>query len=157
MSMWYYQQPKGEAGPVSFTRLARLVVDGDLNERSVVRRDTSRDWQPISTVVGLRKTCQILMGEREYSAPMKANVESTIMVMEDAERKRLREMDRAYQRAMNARAKPEDEPALTRRDALLVWAPLGILAGSVAAAVIYQMAADPWESRTYRRDKDGDG
>ena len=157
MSEWYYQQDRRLGGPISFTRLARLVTDEELSEVDLVCRAGEVDWLPVSSIVGLRQTCEVLSGQREYVAPVAAEVNASNVEQLSAEELRKRRFEAAYRRAVNGSGDPdENNKPISRRDALLVYGPLGLLTASLVGTVVYQLTYDPWEHRTYKRDSDSD-
>ena len=157
MSEWFYQQDRRLGGPISFTRLARLVTDEELSEVDLVCRAGDADWLPISSIVGLRQTCDVLSGKREYVAPVAADVNASGPQQFSAEELRKQRLQQAYRRAADGSV-DADEAAqpISRRDALLVYGPLGLLTACAAGAVVYQLTYDPWKNRTYKRDSDSD-
>ena len=146
-------------GPISFTRLARLVTDEELTEVDLVCRAGEVDWLPISSIVGLRQTCEVLSGKRNYVAPVAADLNASSVTPLSPQQLRQRSLEQAYQQTVNGNSSSNEpvqdkEQQMSRRDALLVYGPLGLLTASLVGAVVYQLTYDPWKNRTYKRDSD---
>jgi hypothetical protein len=67
--LWYYMQPSGPEGPVSWKRLEVLVKAGILGEQDLVRRENDADWlsfadaMPVASSVNVGKASPHILAD----------------------------------------------------------------------------------------------
>lgn len=159
MSDWYYQQDRRLGGPISFKGLARLVVDEELNDADVVCRSSELTWQPVSTIVGLRRTCEIMAGERHYVPPTAAEIAESGIYPISPEEIRRQAMEVAYQEMMDNSPRPRKKktsPPPPKRSMpsareILTWGVLALGAMAAGALLYDQVFSNLHNMPTYER------
>jgi hypothetical protein len=161
MSEWYYQQDRRLGGPISFKGLARLVVDEELHDTDVVCRSGEFSWQAISSIVGLRRTCEIMAGERHYVPPTAAEIAESGIYPISPEEIRRQAAAVAYEQMMDDSPRPSRKKKRAGSDGTgrptsreyLTWGVV-MLGAMAAGALLYdQIFVGQWNHPTYERSQ----
>lgn len=76
------------AQPLTFEQLAQLLADGVIEDSDLVKPETGMDWQPVETVIGLRRVAEKLQNSQrqhpEFHVDAAAETESDAIAIPHA-------------------------------------------------------------------------
>ncbi len=150
MSDWMYLSQDVEQGPVSFTRLARLLADGVLEFEAPVCRQGAEDWQPASSVVGLLRTAQKLQTGpgRRQRVKSRVPVESSPARPHES-RSGGSELDNVIRNTRQRLHDTAPEQAVDRRHLLGIWFPIGLVGTIIGGAIAFELMHDPFANKSF--------